>query len=43
MKDRKVKWIPSGVGSSGSGEYIRKRVKEGKYGGCILCSCMKVE
>jgi hypothetical protein len=43
MKDRRVKQVLSG------GEYQweeggqKERVKQGKYGGCSLYSCMKIE
>jgi hypothetical protein len=43
MQDRKVKtipvqgWVPVGGGGQ------KEKVKEGKYGGCTLYSCMKIE
>jgi hypothetical protein len=41
MKDRKVKQVLSRNGYQWEG--IRKEVKEGKYGRCILYSYMKIK
>jgi hypothetical protein len=32
-----------GVDTSGKGEGIKERMKEGEYGGSTLYSCMKME
>jgi hypothetical protein len=42
MKDRKIKQVLSRVGYWWEGEDIGQ-VKERKYGGTILYSCMKIE
>jgi hypothetical protein len=40
MKDKKVL---SGGGYPRKGGGHKERVKEGKYGGCILYACMKIK
>jgi hypothetical protein len=40
IRNRKIKQVLSRVGYHGVGGH---RVKEDKYGQCILCSCMKIE
>jgi hypothetical protein len=42
MKDRKVKQVLSGVGTSGRAGH-KERVKEGEYSGNIVYLCMKME
>jgi hypothetical protein len=43
VKDRKAKQILSGDRYHWEVGEPKKRVKEGKYGGCISYSCMKIE
>jgi hypothetical protein len=43
MKDGRVIQVFSGVGISWRGKSIRKKVKEGKYDGCVLYLYMKIE
>jgi quercetin dioxygenase-like cupin family protein len=43
MKDRKIQQVLSGKGYQWEWGGQKKRVKEGKYGRCILYSCLKIE
>jgi hypothetical protein len=43
MKDRNVKQVQAGEGTNGKVGGSKRRMKAGKYGGCMLYSCMKVE
>jgi hypothetical protein len=43
MKDRQVNQVLSGGKYLWEGEGRKESVKEGKYGRCILYSCMKIE
>jgi hypothetical protein len=41
MKDKKVEQVFSWYQWEGGGH--KEKVKDGKYGGCILYLCMKIE
>jgi hypothetical protein len=43
MKDREVKQALSGYWEQWEGGGHKESMKEGKYGGSILYSCMKIE
>jgi hypothetical protein len=43
MKDKKVRQVFSGNGYQWEEEGHKERMKEGKYGGYILYSCMKIK
>jgi hypothetical protein len=40
---RRIKQVPFEGEYQWEGRGHKERVKEGKYGGCILYSCMKIE
>jgi hypothetical protein len=43
MKDRKIKQVLSGDWCQWKEGKAKERVKEGKYGGSTMYSCMKME
>jgi hypothetical protein len=43
MKDNKVKQVLSRGGYQWDSGRLKEKVKEGKYDGCILNSCMKIK